>query len=193
MTRQVFPTVDAAARKAITATNTDNIRSSFQPYYHYQAYAQAGQTHLSFFGTPYTAAPGGFDDTNMLNAGVLNQRSLEVTAIEVLFIPGVVLASDSIGYVTDVQEVFESGRLEFYINSELMLRDGPVGMFASPNRLVAEDVQYAAPVGPVYRVTNVVIPANTSFSVDLKWQSPVGITAEGRIGVRLIGVESRVS
>lgn len=191
--RQVFPTVDPAARKAITATNSDNIKSNYQTLYHYQAYPALGATQLSFFGTPYTQTAGGFDDTNMLGSGVLTQRSVEVTAIEVVFFPGVAIAAAAADYVTDVQDVFQSGRLEFTVNSELVLRDGPVGMFACPVRLYVDGVQYAAPVGPVYRITNTVIPAQTSFSVDLKWQTAVPVSIAGRIGVRLQTVESRVS
>jgi hypothetical protein len=193
MSRQVFPTVDPAARQAITATNKNNVKSFFQPLYHYQNYPAAGISQLSFFGIPYTQAPGGLDDTNLLNAGILAQRSVEVTAIELMFFPGVTLAAASAAYVTDIQSVYASGRLEFRINNELILTDGPVGLFSSPTRLYTEGVQYAYPVGPLYRITNVVIPAQTSFAVDLKWNTPAPVSADARIGVRLQCVESRVS
>ena len=196
--RQVFPTANPAARRALTATDSTRAKSYYQPYYHYQTYAAAGSTGMTFFGTPYSSAAGGLDDTNMVNAGVLSQRSLEVTAIEVLFLAGAAFSAASdfdtnviTTYAADVRKIFESGHLEFTVNGENRLTDAPLGLFACPTRLYVDGVVYAAAVGPHYRITNIVIPSNTQFAVDLKWKTAVAVSADSRIGVRLIGVESR--
>lgn len=191
--RQVFPTTNPVARAAITATNKENVKSFFQPLYHYQKYPEAGAAQLSFFGIPYTQAPGGLDSTNMLTAGILAQRSVEVTAIGLCYWPGIELAADSVDYVNEVRKVCESGRLEFRINNELILMDGPIGLFQSPSRLYTEGVAYASQVGPLYSITNVVIPAQTSFAVDLKWNEAVPVDQDARIGIRLQCIESRIS
>lgn len=197
MNRQVFPTRNPAVRKALQATNRNNVKSYFQPLYHYQEYAALGHSTLSFFGRPYTQTPGGLDDTNMAAAGQLLQKSVEVTAVELLFLPAaspkLITDVDAVKFVQDTYNVFRSGRLEFTVNSQLVLQDGPVGMFAAPSRLYAEGTAYASMVGPLYRITNLVIPMNTNFSVDLKWNTPAPISAAARIGIRLQTVESRTS
>lgn len=179
----------------------------FQPLYDYQAYAQAGQTSLSFFQVPQGQSSKTIADTNMELAGTLpNGKEFLVQAIEVAFFPGVVTglqqAPAANVFVEDVYKFHKSGHLQFFIGSKPYLDEAPIGVFGQSFGLegfaaLADSttagatgqgvIQYAKPSGNIYHITPVRLTSQTNFKVVMDWPTAVSISAAARVGVRLLG------
>jgi len=178
----------------------------YQPLYDYQAYAQAGQTSLSFFQNPIGQLGKTLADTNMESAGQLpSPQKFLVEAISIDFFPGNpvdmgVVDTSPLNWA-DVYDVFKSGWLEFTVGSKSVLKQGPLGAFPSNYRLgggasitgaasvanTIDGVDYATFAGQPFTIIPAAIPANQNFNVTLNWPVAVPITVAARIGVKLHG------
>lgn len=189
-----------------------------QTLYDFQAYAQAGQTQLSFFQVPIGqgAVPKTKADTDMTLAGQLpaGQQFL-VQSMEVYFFPGTILpgvgpvANLIDGFVNDVWAIYKGGYLEFTVGSKVYLTEAPIGRFPPKTRLdgwASENgnttagaalytrTSYAVPAGRPYPIDPYILLESTqNFNVQLNWPAAVAVTNIGRIGVVLDGLLIRNS
>jgi len=198
----------------------DSAEGIWQPFYHFQAYAQLGQTQLSFFQNPVGQSGLTYADTNMTSAGLFPApTAFFCTGIMVVFNPGNTVSQGAVGSATpraltnwlDAVAVANSGFLEFSIGSKVYLRDAPIGKFA-PNFTVqgaaaaalmpttagltapqTVDVNFARAAGRYYSITPFLIPQTQNFIVTLNWPTAVAVTVAGRIGVILDGFYYRQS
>lgn len=178
----------------------------YEPLYDYVTYSAAGQSSLSFFQNPIGQLGKTFEDTNMESAGQLPApQKFIVKAICIDFFPGNVVsgaeADANLENWNDTYNVMKSGWLEFKVGIKPRLRQAPVGAFPSTYRLagtsaltgtpagagVVAGVDYASMAGQVFNIIPVTIPQNQNFSVTLNWNTPVPITTDARIGVKLMG------
>lgn len=180
-------------------------------FYHYQAYAQAGQRGLTFF----TAAPGSLaaDKYNMQSAGALpGGYSFVLQEILVDFkpgaLPGTFGAQDSGDYINDVLKVYNSGRLDFRASDKTFCQGAPLKRFpmdvrmdgfaaASDSTTAGADKQtlinYGQVVGRTNRVADLLITQTQNFKCDLFWDTAVvPVSVAGEIGVILRGVLGRL-
>jgi hypothetical protein len=186
-----------------------------QPLYDYQAYAQAGQTSLTFFAIPRGQAGKTLADTNMDVAGSLaNPKRFLVLGISIVFFPGLFPSATpaQVGidnFANDTWEVFSGAAwLDFFIGSKSYLQ-APVNSFPCTTRLsgwssqssggdptVDEFVRtsYAASSGAPFALNPpLMLEPTQNFNVTINWPTPVGISAAGRIGIHLHGVLYRNS
>lgn len=190
----------------------DATEAVWQPFYHFQSYAAAGQTSLTFFQTPKGQLTAGYADTNMEAAGQFPAPTAFLcTAIMVAFFPagnpsvtgtqGVVSA-----YWNDATAVANTGYLEMLIGSKVYMRDAPTGKFP-PNFTVngvfggygtataaaIAQVGFARAAGRYCEITPFLIPQSQNFNVTLYWPTAQAVSATGRIGVVLDGFYYRQS
>lgn len=200
--------------------NVEAIEGIWNPLYHYQAYAAAGQAQLTFFQTPVGQGGLTYDDTNMLSAGSMPAgQNFLCVGVEVLFFAGTAPAVNGVPggashlaalkSINDTWTVQKSGRVRFFIGSKDYLIDGPIGVFpaqngiegtAAANGSTANDtlntlVNAAAIRGPVYQITPVRLTSSLNFSVFIETNGlvPLPSAVAGRIGVRLLGFQYRRS
>jgi hypothetical protein len=190
----------------------DSVEGIWQPHYHWQAYAQAGQTQLTFFQNPVGQGGLTYADTNMQLAGSFPApTAFFCTGIMVAFLPlnvvSIANAAPRIAAnIADVVAVANSGFLEFTIGSKVYLRDAPIGKFAPNFTINAQgavtatqtdpeqsDWNYARAAGRYYSITPFLIPQTQNFNVTLNWPAAVPVTVAGRIGVILDGFYYRQS
>lgn len=190
----------------------DSVEGIWQPHYHWQTYAQAGQTSLTFFQAPVGQGGLTYADTNMQLAGSFPApTAFFVTGIMVAFLPlNVVSIANAVpriaANIADVVTVANSGFLEFTIGSKVYLRDAPIGKFAPNFTINAQgavtatqldpeqsDWNYARAAGRYYSITPFLIPQTQNFNVTLNWPVAVPVTVAGRIGVILDGFYYRQS
>lgn len=184
-----------------------------QPLYDYQTYAQAGQTSLTFFQIPVGQSGKTLADTNMENAGSLPApKSFLLKGLEVVFFPGAEPgtygAPDDADFINDMNDVYESGHVQLFIGSKAYLDEAPIGVMppswglggfssAADTTTAGADqqtlVNYARSVGRPYTVIPMYIPSNQNFKVTINWPTAVAVTVAGRIGVRLLGDQYRLS
>lgn len=191
------------------------VEGIWNPLYHRQTYAAAGQTLLTFFQTPVgNAATPTNAETNMLAAGQLPRpQEFLCTGIQVhLRSPAApsrtAAAATTIGTNwNNVDAVFESlSWLNFTIGSKAYVIDGPLSKFppmfgldgnqaASMWAAAAQSTvfDYARPTGRYYAIAPVRIPANQNFSVSLNWSAVQAIAASTYITVVLDGYLYRLS
>lgn len=215
-----------------------------QRLYDYQVYPTAGQTELNFFQQPQGAgltsavgaAAGGaktYADTNMQLAGQLpSGAAYKVESLEVVFKPGSVATANTYtpaalsqwaavsaaaltAQVNDVNQIYQSGYLEFWVLDKNYLRETPLEAFPPK---VGLDLQAAhatnsattaqvstilakATGRPYYLESSngvqlpITLKPAISFSVKLKWPAAVATPSgfNGRIGVVLDGLMMRAS
>lgn len=187
-----------------------------QTLYDFQAYAQAGQTQLTFFALPVGQGGKTLSDTNMTLAGQLpaNQEFL-AQSIEVVFFPSVpaVAAQNPAAFgagavaqiVNDAYIVGRTGNLAMVVGSKPYLQEAPLGRFApkvqfdvsaalsdATSAAAAQQsrIAYGKWKGRPYLLdpAAIRIPENANFSVTLNWpEGAQAITNPGRIGVILDG------
>lgn len=215
-------TPSVAQLERYNVQNLDNLEGIWNPLYHFQAYAAAGQSSLTFFQTPQGQGGLTYDDTNMQSAGQMPAgQNFLCVGIEVVFYPGTAPAVNGVpggaGHlaalksINDVWSVMKTGRLRFYVGSKDYLIDGPIGVFpaqhgiegvAAANGSTAADtlntlVNAAAIRGPAYQITPIRLTSNLNFAGYLEWgTSTVGALPSGvagRIGMRLLGFQYRKS
>jgi hypothetical protein len=187
-----------------------------QSLYDFQAYAQAGQTNLTFFQVPVGQSSKTKADTNMSLAGQLpaGQQFL-VQSMEVYFFPGTIVpgvgpvANLIDGFTNDVWAVAKGGWLEFTVGSKTYLTEAPLMRFPPKTRLdgwASENgnttpgaalytrTSYAVPAGRPYPIDPYILLESTqNFSVNLNWPAAVAVTNAGRIGMVLDGLLIRNS
>jgi len=216
MENQQFATVEAWQKYAVNRRGEYEVLK--QPLYDYQAYAQAGQTSLTFFTIPNGQSGKTLADTNMEGAGILpNPKKFLVRGIEIQFFPGVFPSQVAIApgagsidnFVNDVWEVFSATAwLELYIGSKAYVQ-APLNMFPCANRLdgwagmsdattaaaaLFNRTSYAASGGTPFGMDPpLILEPTQNFRVTLNWPTAVGISAAGRIGVHLKGLLYRQS
>lgn len=180
--------------------------------YHYQDYATAGQTQLTFFQTTAGALATGLEGTNMEVAGMLpSPQAFLLQTIEVHFFPATAPsvatgAAAVIKTVNDTYNVLKSGFAELeivgkkYARVANLLRLPPKvrleGSFALADTTTAGAAQQTRvglinPVGGLYRIDpNLLIHQNENFKVTLNWTTAVALLDAGaaKIGVVLGGV-----
>jgi hypothetical protein len=187
-----------------------------QSLFHFQAYAAAGTTQLTFFQTPIGSATGQGSDTNMQNAGLLptNQEFL-VQSIEVYFFPTVpaVAAANPSAFgaqavaaaVNDAYLFGRTGNLAFVIGSKPYLNEAPLGRFPGKVHFAVDaavaDIsttgasmqsRIAVPywVGRPYLLSpaDLYLISTQNFSVTLNWpEGAQAIANPARVGVVLDG------
>jgi hypothetical protein len=190
----------------------DATEAIWQPFYHFQSYALAGQSNLTFFQTPKGQLANGYADTNMENAGSFPAPTAFLcTAIMVVYMPaGNPSTTGTQGvvnpYWNDSVLVANSGYLELTIGSKVYMRDAPVGKFppnftvngfgfTMGNATAANIAQtgYARAAGRYAEITPFLIPQSQNFNVSLYWPTVQAVSATGRIGVILDGFYYRQS
>jgi hypothetical protein len=174
-------------------------------YYHYQMYAAAGQTSLTFFN----AAPGtlSVQDYNLELAGQIPAgKKFVVQGLAVDFQPsenpvestGVAPAHN---FTNDTWAVAKNGYLKFTVGSKDYVGEGPLGNFPCTYRLAGQAAaattvaatsftnDYAAMSGQPHWIIPVVLTSSQNFKVELTWATAIALpsSAAGRIGVRLYG------
>lgn len=191
------------------------VEAIWNPLYHRQTYAAAGQTQLTFFQTPKgAAATPTFGSTNMLAAGSLpTPQQFLCTGIQVHLrspaVPGRQAANVTAvaSNWNNMDAALESlSWLDFQIGSKSYSIDGPLSKFPAMFGLggVAATAIYAAAAqtslvdyakasGRYYAISPVRIPANQNFSVTLNWTAAQGIAAESYMTVVLDGYLYRLS
>ena len=182
-----------------------------QSLYDFQTYTGAtGHTQLTFFQVPQGQGGKTKYDTNMEVAGSLpNPKNFFVTSIEILFYPGSVIDTFTVGAAAlpqqadDVYTFSKSGWLDLFIGSKSYLTEAPLGVFPSKNRLAIESAlasnsatvgelksEYAAMAGqPFILEPGILLVPTQNFNVTLNWPTavPMPSTADARVGVRLNG------
>lgn len=190
-----------------------------QSLYDFQAYAQAGQSTLSFFALPVGQSSKTLSDTNMQLSGQLpaNQQFL-VQSIEVPFFPtapavtaqnpAVFGAQAVAAIVNDVYLVYRTGNLTFTIGSKTYLQEAPLGRLpgkthyqvnaaladvSSTAASLQSRIAYGYAAGRPYALKAPLrLTENMNFGVSLNWPEGVqAITNPGRIGVILDGIMYR--
>lgn len=164
------------------------------------AYAQAGQTILTFFQEPIGGPSGkGFELTNMeLNGQIPKGQQFLTEGICVEFVPpGDLTAAAYSEFAGDSEKIMNSGYLEFKIGSKLYKQHGPLGIFPQQYGLTgwADSDAFVGPSsnaygvnrGPVHAIIPLTLVSNQNFRVDLKWDAAVAISAIALIRVRLVG------
>lgn len=179
----------------------------FQPLYDYQTYAAAGQTSLNFFQVPKGQAGKTIQDTNMDTAGSLpNGKEFLIQAIEVAFFPGadpgLLQAPAAAVFLEDAYKFSKSGHLQLFIGSKPYLDEAPIGVFGQSFGLEGfaalsdsttasatgqSVIQYAKPLSNVYQITPVKLTSQQNFQVTMDWAAAIAISADARVGVRLLG------
>lgn len=190
----------------------DATEAIWQPFYHFQSYASAGQTSLTFFQTPKGQLANGYADTNMEQAGSFPAPTAFLcTAIMVAFFPGGNPSTTGTqgavsAYWNDQVAVANSGYLELTIGSKVYMRDAPVGKFP-PNFSVGgfgyamgnstagviAQTGFARAIGRYAEITPFLIPQSQNFNVAIYWPTAVSTASTGRIGVILDGFYYRQS
>lgn len=200
----------------------------WSPLYDFATYPIAGLSSVSMFSAPIgqgvTSVVGGsgvktLDDTNMDSAGAIPAGQMFIaTDVQVVFIPGspaaVVQGTTAGNNWNDVQAVYNSGYLKFFIGSKDYIRDAPLGAFPPEFRLAGSaalsdtslasavagatqvsTIDYATAAGMPYEIAPVKLIANQNFNVSLNWAAKVVLPSNnaGRIGVRLGGWLFRLS
>jgi len=167
--------------------------------YDFEAYANAGQSVLTFFQSPVGANGKTLEDTNMDTAGQIPKgMNMLVEALAVEFFPGVASASATLSDLADdVREVYEGGFLDFKVGSKKYKTEGPLGVYPpqwgvdvrATTGLAAGNVTSARCIGDIHTIIPVRLTSNQNFSVSLNWPTPRALPSgvDGRIGVRLIG------
>jgi hypothetical protein len=187
-----------------------------QTLYDFQAYAQGGQTSLTFFQVPQGQSSKTLFDTNMEVAGSLPApKHFLVQSIEIYFFPSTNPVSfDATGdyqiptFANDMYTVYKSGWLNFFIGSKSYLTEAPIGRFPPKTKLETEfafalatqtaangvGADYASWTGRPYFVDPPVLLTPTqNFNVTLNWPTAVTVTGTSRIGIVLDGVLYRLS
>lgn len=177
------------------------------------AYAQAGQTQLTFFQTPAGSGTKTQVDTNMSVAGMLpNPTAFLVQSAQLYFFPGTALVpAPAVGapgtfseFVNDVYKFYRYGGYlkltigvkDYIVDAPLMKfppRSGLSGFAAGTDTTTAgagqnSKVAYASCGGPVFDVNPpIFIGPTVNFSVSLNWNTAQAISAAGTVMVVLDG------
>jgi hypothetical protein len=216
------PNVPTRAQLSRYSVNRPGWEAVRQTLYDFQAYAQAGQTQLTFFALPIGQSSKTLSDTNMSLSGQLpkNQEFL-IQSVEVQFFPTVpaVTAQNPAVFgaqaaallVNDTYLVGRTGNLVLTIGSKPYLSEAPLGKFPPKTHLsvnaalsdattagatAQSRVAFAYWTGRPYLLSpaDLLLPENQNFSVVLAWPEGVqAITNPGRIGVVLDGILYRRS
>lgn len=171
-------------------------------FYHFQTYAAAGQTELSFFN----AAPGSLSlqDYNMTLAGQIPAgQSFLVESIACEFQPAEqpheAGATESMAFLNDLYNFGKNGLLEFSVGSKLYVQEGPLGRFPPSYRVAGQSAiattvaasasitDYGSWAGQTFEIVPVRLTSNQNFKVSMKWASAITVSANARVGVRLQG------
>jgi hypothetical protein len=205
------PTLESLDKYNVNrAGQVEGIRQSL---YDFQAYAQGGQTSLTFFQIPMGQSSKTLADTNMEVAGSLPApKRFLIESIEVHFYPGNPVSQT--GAVVsenwnDVYDVSKSGWLNLYIGSKSYLTEAPLGRFPQSTGVAGTSaiadsttpaasrvtvVDYARFGGYPYLMQPPILLVPTqNFNVSLNWPSAVPISIAGRIGVVMKGILYRNS
>lgn len=189
------------------AANLPGKEAIYQPLYDFQTYAAAGHTSLSFFQVPNGQSNKTLADTNMDNAGALPAgKEFLVQAIEVCFFPGadpgILQAPAAAVFTEDCYKFSKSGHLQFFVGSKSYLDEAPIGVFGQSFGLegfaaLADSttasatgqsvIQYAKLASNIYQITPVKLVSQQNFKVVMDWPAAVAISADARVGVRLLG------
>lgn len=206
--RRAIPHAQAARYNALAPINGKE--AIYQPLYDYLTYAAAGQASLQFFQTPISGTKT-IADTNMDQAGALPAgKEFLVQAIEVAFFPGADPATNTAPaasvFAEDVYKFAKSGHLQFYVGSKPYLDEAPIGVFGQSFGLegfaaMADSstagatghtaINYAKLASNVYQITPVKLTSQQNFRVTMDWAAAVAISADARVGVRLLGTMYR--
>lgn len=181
------------------------------------AYAQAGQTSLTFFQLPVGQSSKTYQDTNMTAAGQLPQpQSFLIQTMELYFYPASTVLPANAGlsttvgvsnFVNDTYKVFKYGSyLNLFIGSKNYVTDAPLQKFPPRNGLSgfagiadttvssANSVAYASNGGPVYEINPpILLTPNVNFNVSLNWNTAQAISAAGTIMCSMSGWLLRLS
>lgn len=213
------PGLDVLSKYGVV--NPNQYEYIYQPLYHEQAYAAAGQAVLTFFNAANGQAGVTSLDTNMELPGQLPApKMFLVTSIQAKFIPGnpvdqAALAETQVGLKTQANDVFavaNAGSVELFISSKSYLGPiSPLGMFPSEYGLSVTSAlsdattaagaqkstsSYADFTGPVFTIAPTLIMPNMNFRVNVTW--PGGAVAlpsgtAGRLRMQLGGYLYRLS
>jgi hypothetical protein len=188
----------------------------WQPLYHYQTYAAAGFTQPMLFFQAQIGQPGvTLEDTNLRTAGHMpTPKNFAAIGIEVFFRPGNVPGPVEGAAVVsrnwnDVNAVHGSRMsLSLRIGDKTYLEEAPLGVMPMQFRVdgaaalagtfaagESQVIDYAAFCGPPYLLVPMRFIANQEFSVTINSPAAVPLPSgvDGRIGVRLNGIQYRLA
>lgn len=184
-------------------------------FWHYQTYAAAGQSNLTFF----TAAPGSLslEDYNFPGAGAFPAgMSFVLQEYMVDFTPGANVPPSAFGaqtalkFANDVYAAGKAGALELVYGTKTFTQIAPLsrapmdtsmaGFAAAADQTTAAAasqtlLSYAQWRGRPQRVADMLIEPQVNFKWSMTWPNGVVAlpsTVAGRIGVRMKGVLGRL-
>lgn len=189
----------------------DQVEGIWQPFYHNQSYAAAGQSALVFFNVAFS---GNYTVTNMPNASFFPAPTAFLCrALMLNFIPGSATTASAAAPAAaqtanwaDVVAVANGGYVEFVIGGKVYLRDSPSGRFA-PNYSVSgmfgigatltapaqTTVQFARAASRYYEITPFLIPQTQNFSVTLYTPTAIAVQAGASVIATMDGFYYRQS
>lgn len=193
------------ARQNFRSTVPGLDESIWEPLYHYQTYPAAGTTVLTFFQTPMGQNGATYATTNMTAAGQMSAgQEFVVTGIgiDLLLDPDSLYATAPDQYAKDFYSVMREGYLKLFVGSKDYLIQGPLATFPVTHKIdlaitpstgatTAVGSSYATTGGQAFQIVPVTLAQNQNFSVTLHFDSPVAISADARIGVKLYGYKYR--
>jgi hypothetical protein len=225
----MLPSLAQAKQMSTTGRGLEGIRQSL---FDHLLYATAGATQYNFFATPkgqgMTSAVGGtvggtktIADTNLEVAGQLpSGKGFLATSIEVPFYAGSVATANTytlaipglfnataaaaiFAQAADINSFYQSGSLQFFISSKIVLEEAPLMRFPPKAHLeiqgsTASNSATTAVVGtlnaravgrPYMLEPQVYIEPNVNFSVSLNFPSAVATPSgfNARVGCILDG------
>lgn len=206
------PSLDSLKSYSVNRSNeVEGIRSSL---YDFQTYGAAGGSQFDFFQVPQGQASKTLADTNMEQAGTLpNPKHFLALNMQVFVFSTLPIASlgapAAAEAVNDIQDLAQSGYLEFFIGSKNYVQEAPISRFPSRTGLIVSSSQsdattagaglqskiaYANFGGAVYELQPPILLMPTqNFKVSLKFPTVVPVSADIRIGVVMEGILYRLS
>ncbi len=188
-----------------TAFLSDAKEVIWQPLYDYQNYAAAGQLSLTFFSQGATGTKT-YADTNLdMNGQLPAGMNFLCVAIEFVFWPAGSIEHTAANNIPDdtYKALGPGAWMEFIMLQKTLLREAPLQMFpqqtgldgyAATNLTAAGDgslISYARNSGPTYQITPIRITSSQNFAVKVSWPTLVPISAQAKIGCRLLGYTYR--
>jgi len=193
--------------KAYKVRQSNNVEGIGWSLYDFQAYAQAGQTSISFFQVPVGQSSKTLDDTNMTLAGNLpSGQAFLIESIEIFLFPNFNIGQDTAldlapEFSNDVYDFSRKGNVSLTIGSKQYIQEAPIGRFPPKTRLngysalastdvaQSKQVDYAMMSGRPYLLRSpCLLESSQNFNLTISWASAVALSAAARVGVVMEGV-----
>jgi len=174
------------------------------PLYDIEAYAQAGQVTLPFFGQAVNAASKTLEDTNLLQAGrVPDSIDFVLTGFMLKPLPNAAIMG--IAYVEDCKKMLEKGALVVQINQQPIRTFAPLWQavggglvgtaFATADGTTSKFFSYATERTQTDNRIDpyLALPGGTQIAASATWATAAAIAAAGRMGLYFLGHQIQLS